>query len=219
MKHQMGEFKIYSINNPLILSIDDIIPEELVDGLAQDIEEKCNFTKAKVATTTGKPADDIKRTNETSSIHYMQSDGARVFLDAASSVLRLHPAQAEPLSVIKYQKGQQFEAHLDAFQDDKIQHYTPQAGNRVATAILYLNDVLDGGETDFPKMGVCVPHKKGRCVFFSNTHMGTGQPLDLSTHAGLPVIRGEKMAVNLWFRSGVYDNNMYQKWLEKQNSL
>ena len=68
-------------------------------------------------------------------------------------------------------------------------------------------------------MHITIPAKKGRVVLFSNCHMGTTQPIDLSMHAGMPVIRGEKTAVNLWFRSGVYDNNMYQKWLEQQQSV
>lgn len=219
MKHEMGENKLYSINNPLLMTIDDFLPEEVVDLLSSDIEEHCIFKDAQVSTNDGTGEKSNLRTNETSSLHYLQSEGARIFLDAASASLRLNPAQAEPISVIKYKKGQQFEPHMDAFGDDKLNAYSPQAGNRIATAILYLNDVQHGGETDFPNMKITIPAKKGRVVLFSNCHMGTTQPLELSMHAGLPVIRGEKTAVNLWFRSGVYDNNMYQKWLEQQQSV
>ena len=219
MKHEMGENKLYSINNPLLMTIDDFLPEEVVDLLSSDIEKHCIFKGAQVSTNDGTGEKSNLRTNETSSLHYLQSEGARIFLDAASDSLRLNPAQAEPISVIKYKKGQQFEPHMDAFGDDKLNAYSPQAGNRIATAILYLNDVQHGGETDFPNMKITIPAKKGRVVLFSNCHMGTTQPLELSMHAGLPVIRGEKTAVNLWFRSGVYDNNMYQKWLEQQQSV
>ena len=219
MKHEMGEYKLHSINNPLILTIEDFLPEETVDTLMDDINEHCVFKEAIVSTEDGTGEYTNKRNNQTSSLNFAQSDGARMFLDMASATLRVHPSQAEPLSVIKYLPGQQFEPHLDAFGEDKIESYSPQAGNRIATAILYLNDVQHGGETDFPNMGITIPAKKGTCVFFSNTFMGTCTPIDLSMHAGMPVIRGEKTAVNLWFRSGVYDNNMYQKWLESQQSV
>ena len=40
--------------------------------------------------------------------------------------------------------------------------------------------------------------------------------VDLSYHGALPVIRGQKMAINMWFRRGIYDNDLYQKWLEHE---
>ena len=32
-------------------------------------------------------------------------------------------------------------------------------------------------------------------------------------HGALPVIRGQKKAINVWFRKGVYDQVMYQDYL------
>ena len=215
-KHNFGENKIYSINNPLLFTIDDFLPEECLDMLLEDIDKHVKFHEAKVVGEKGSIRD-RRRTNLTgNTIHYLQSTPAQTFLDLASATLRLHPSQAEPLSIIKYQIGQQYEAHYDTFDGDKLEQHSPTAGQRVATALLYLTDVQDGGETDFPKLGITIPPKKGRCVFFSTTLMGTDQQNELSLHGGLPVNRGEKIAVNLWFRKGVFDNDMYQKWLENE---
>lgn len=217
MKHKFGETKIHSIANPQVFTVDDFLPDEILDNLIKDIDDLCTFDDASVVGEDGKSTKDIRRTNKTAnSIHYMQSNAAQIFLDNASAMIRLHPAQAEPLSIIKYQLGQQYEPHHDCFSDETLKDHAPEAGNRVATALLYLTDVQDGGLTTFPKMDITIPPKRNRCIFFSLTHTGTDQSLDLALHGSEPVIRGEKMAINLWFRQKVYDNHMYTKYLENE---
>ena len=78
---------------------------------------------------------------------------------------------------------------------------------RVLAWMSYLNDVEEGGETGFPELGINVPPKKGDAVVFHNT-----LPNDAATHpkinprslhGGMPVIKGEKWMVNLWFRENL----------------
>ena len=38
--------------------------------------------------------------------------------------------------------------------------------------------------------------------------MGTDIQLDTSLHASQPVIKGEKLAANLWFRQTTYDESL-----------
>ena len=42
--------------------------------------------------------------------------------------------------------------------------------------------------------------KDGKIVVFHDCYKGTDKPHPDSFHGGLPVIRGEKWAFNLWFR-------------------
>ena len=217
LQHTPAAPKVYSINNPLLMEIDDFLPSDILEDLENDIEKLCKFHKSGVVGADGKTAMSRLRTSQSAnSIHYLQSEAVRFFMDAASTALRLHPAQSEPVQIVKYDMGEQYEPHHDTFAEDTLQENTPAAGNRIATALLYLNDVQDGGETDFPNMGITIEPKRGRCIFFSTTHMGTEQQLDLSYHGALPVIRGQKMAINMWFRRGIYDNDLYQKWLEHE---
>ena len=67
-------------------------------------------------------------------------------------------------------------------------------------ALAYLNDVDEGGATDFPDIGVSINPNKGDVVVFHNCIDGTSDINPKSLHGGSPVVSGEKWAVNLWFR-------------------
>lgn len=54
----------------------------------------------------------------------------------------------EGLQVLHYQKGEKYEPHWDYFQDQVNQQ---NGGQRVATLLMYLTNVEEGGETVFPR--------------------------------------------------------------------
>lgn len=108
---------------------------------------------------------------------------------------------AEPLSVLRYLPGQEYKPHYDHFAVDE--HGAPRVqdsnGQRIATVFVYLNDVEEGGATDFPRLGKRTQPAKGKAVAFLNCN-ASGQPnLDM-LHAGMPVVHGEKWLATLWFR-------------------
>ena len=49
------------------------------------------------------------------------------------------------LQVLNYHHGEKYEGHFDAFFDSK--NAESNGGNRLATVLMYLNDVEEGGET------------------------------------------------------------------------
>ncbi|KIZ06710.1 hypothetical protein MNEG_1236 [Monoraphidium neglectum] len=51
---------------------------------------------------------------------------------------------SEDLQVLRYSDGQSYRPHMDTLQDKEF-------GPRVATVLLYLSDVEEGGETAFPE--------------------------------------------------------------------
>jgi len=56
----------------------------------------------------------------------------------------------EDIQVLRYENGQEYGAHWDWF-DDPVKHADQMtAGNRIATVLMYLSDVEEGGETAFP---------------------------------------------------------------------
>ena len=79
-------------------------------------------------------------------------------------------------------------------------------GQRLVTALMYLNDVDAGGSTGFPKLDLEVDPIPGRMVLFHNVKPKRGRDLrhEKSLHGGMPVHAGEKWACNLWFRAEPY---------------
>lgn len=105
---------------------------------------------------------------------------------------------AEPLSVLRYQVGEEYKPHRDYLADPSLTAaHTP--GQRIGTAFCYLNDVELGGETQFLHWNKRVNPKTGRIVIFHNCN-ADGSPDSDSVHAGLPVLAGEKWLATLWFR-------------------
>ena len=61
--------------------------------------------------------------------------------------LLIPPGHAEGLQVLRYARGQEYRPHFDYFFHAAA---NDNGGNRLATALLYLSDVEEGGETIFP---------------------------------------------------------------------
>ena len=101
----------------------------------------------------------------------------------------------EPLHILRYQAGQQYRPHFDVL---------PAVSNqRGKTAILFLNDDFEGGETVFPDLDLKFRMKAGDMLLFDNVNEN-GNRNDLSKHAGLPVIAGEKWIATRWIRQEPY---------------
>ena len=73
-------------------------------------------------------------------------------------------------------------------------------GQRLLTALVYLNTPEEGGSTAFPRMKTEVKAENGKLLVFENVYKNTVNKHHLSEHAGMPVIKGEKYIFNLWFR-------------------
>lgn len=103
----------------------------------------------------------------------------------------------EPLTVLRYGPGQQYRPHHDAHV------YTPIEKRRHYTAILYLNDGYEGGETGFPKLGIKVRGVAGDLLVFRNLK-ADGSLEEGLVHAGNPVTRGEKWIATRWIWGSSY---------------
>ncbi|QHO40354.1 putative prolyl 4-hydroxylase [Arachis hypogaea] len=125
----------------------------------------------------------------------------------------------EGLQVLHYEVGQKYEPHYDYFQDE---FNTKNGGQRIATVLMYLTDVEEGGETVFPaakgnfsslpwwnelsdcgKKGLSIKPKRGDALLFWS--MRPDATLDPSSlHGGCPVIKGNKWSSTKWMRVSEY---------------
>ncbi|KDP23952.1 hypothetical protein JCGZ_25340 [Jatropha curcas] len=125
----------------------------------------------------------------------------------------------EGLQVLHYEVGQKYEPHFDYFNDE---FNTRNGGQRIATLLMYLSDVEEGGETVFPaaegnvsdvpwwnelsecgKGGLSVKPKRGDALLFWS--MKPDASLDPSSlHGGCAVIKGNKWSATKWMRVNEY---------------
>ena len=103
----------------------------------------------------------------------------------------------EPLHVLRYAPSQQYRPHHDAHA------FGPVEKRRIATALLYLNDAYEGGETQFPELGIKVRGGVGDLLTFHNLDAAK-MPDPRMIHAGLPITAGEKWLATRWIRGADY---------------
>ncbi|KAJ4847061.1 hypothetical protein Tsubulata_039066 [Turnera subulata] len=127
----------------------------------------------------------------------------------------------EMIQVLRYEKGQKYEPHVDYFLDE---FNTNWGGQRIATVLMYLSYVDEGGETVFPesmaktsqegmddnwsdcaKTGFAVKPEKGDALLFFSLHPNaTADPK--SVHGSCPVIKGEKWSATKWIHVRPLEN-------------
>jgi prolyl 4-hydroxylase len=140
----------------------------------------------------GREYRDPIRTSDGSTMHWLIEDPAIHALNRRLAAIGGTAAeQGEPLQVLRYHPGQQYRPHMD---------WLPGEPNRrVMTALVWLNEGYDGGETEFVRTGLQVKGRKGDALLFRNGLPG-GRPDPASEHAGLPVAKGVKLLASRWIR-------------------
>ena len=141
----------------------------------------------------------------TSSTHFFEAGQKQAQALAAkiASVTGIDPVHAEPLQGQRYLEGQEYRRHCDFFHTDKPywQVERRRGGQRSWTAMVYLNEVEEGGGTDFPALDLTIAPEPGTLVLWDNMTRN-GRPNRALVHAALPVTSGRKYVVTQWYRQG-----------------
>ena len=103
---------------------------------------------------------------------------------------------SEGVQLVRYLAGEYFVSHTDYFKPGD-RGIDIDAGQRLFTGLLYLNDDFGGGETRFGQLNITVIPTKGSLLFWRNINH-SGEPDRRTAHQGLPVVDGVKFAANLW---------------------
>jgi prolyl 4-hydroxylase len=104
--------------------------------------------------------------------------------------------QGEPLQVLRYRPGGEYKPHFDAIPGF--------ANQRILTMIVWLNEDYEGGETMFMKTGVKLKGSTGDALLFRNALPDGSRDPD-AAHAGLPVVKGEKLIASRWIRARPFE--------------
>ncbi|MDM0059229.1 2OG-Fe(II) oxygenase [Variovorax fucosicus] len=123
-------------------------------------------------------------------------------LDRRLSMLMNLPLEnGEGLQVLYYPTGAGSEPHYDYLAPTNAanRESIARSGQRVSTLVTYLNDVPDGGQTVFPRLGLAVSPIRGNACYFEYGD-DNGRVDTRSLHASAPVTRGEKWVMTKWMR-------------------
>lgn len=194
-------------NDPLIQVIDNFLSAEDCNYLIKKGGAK--LTRALVSSASGGEVSS-GRTGSNCWLSFEDDSSLKEIALAISSRVNIPLENSENMQLIYYSLGQEYKPHFDAYdlKSDRGIRCTKNGGQRLVTALLYLNDVRKGGGTIFPKLDIIVEAKAGRALVFQNTLLNDSIRHPLSLHGGLPVEEGEKWAVNLWFRQFSTGNNV-----------
>ena len=189
-------------SDPIIYVVDDFISED-------ECQEFINCSKDKLqpATVVGlKEEQKLQdRTNEFAWLEHHANETIHEVSKRLSILVQMPIRNAEMFQVVHYESGTEYKPHFDSFdQSTELgKKYWEPGGQRMITALIYLNDVADGGATYFPELNISINPKKGNVLVFHNTISETTNINPRSLHAGMPVTSGEKWAANLWFRENL----------------
>ncbi|XP_022239838.1 prolyl 4-hydroxylase subunit alpha-2-like isoform X1 [Limulus polyphemus] len=155
------------------------------------------------ATHRGEDGLDKASVRRISKIAWINDEDEKEFISKISRRLELTTGlgadrnnyEAEAYQVSNYGLGGHYVTHFDFHlmtnstrQISKLEEFI---GQRIATFMIYLTDVEEGGATVFPSLGVAVRPKKGAAVFWWNLYKN-GDPDLLTRHGGCPVLIGSK---------------------------
>ncbi|KAF9665956.1 hypothetical protein SADUNF_Sadunf16G0179000 [Salix dunnii] len=173
----------------------------------------------KMAVSKLKPSTLALRKGETTESTFISGSedktGVLDFIERKIAKATMIPqSHGEAFNILRYEIGQKYDSHYDAFNPDE---YGPQPSQRVASFLLYLSTVEEGGETMFPfengsavssgfEYKQCVglkvkPRQGDGLLFYSLFPNGTIDRASL--HGSCPVIEGEKWVATKWIRDQI----------------
>lgn len=189
---------------PQVIVFGDVLSP---DECAEMIERSRHRLKRSTTVNPDTGKEDVIRNRTSEGIWYQRGEDAFIErMDRRISSLMNWPVEnGEGLQILHYGTTGEYRPHFDYFPPDQPGSavHTAQGGQRVATLVIYLNDVPDGGETIFPEAGMSVAANQGGAVYFR--YMNERRQLDpLTLHGGAPVLSGDKWIMTKWMRERAY---------------
>jgi hypothetical protein len=187
--------------SPRIRKVDGFMSKAACDWVIE--RARGRLARARIYSSSGGgPAVNPSRTNTETDFNIIQSDLVLLLLRARiAEATGLPTAVMELTKVLHYSVGERFDLHFD-FIDPSAPDLGPELaarGQRLATFLVYLNDDYEGGETEFPRVGLRHRGRMGSALYFANVTT-RGEPDLLTLHAGLAPARGEKWLLSQWIR-------------------
>eukprot|EP00933_Yihiella_yeosuensis_P077308 TRINITY_DN8768_c0_g2_i1.p1 TRINITY_DN8768_c0_g2~~TRINITY_DN8768_c0_g2_i1.p1 ORF type:complete len:342 (+),score=47.24 TRINITY_DN8768_c0_g2_i1:28-1026(+) len=210
--------------SPRIFQIDDFLSDDEMTFLKKHGEPLLQQSLT-IDRATGQFHEDKVRTNSQMYLSKEECRDHAIFGQIARRLYRLARVplgHGEQIQLGRYKVGQKYDCHFDSEVHQNVL--------RVATVLVYLNDVEAGGDTIFPMGEACSnlndccnipansttsplrkfhPQKGRAMLFFSHALTGVIEPHAM--HCSCPVLEGEKWVMQAWFRTTLYEASPHYK--------
>jgi prolyl 4-hydroxylase len=195
---------LFVLKKPQVILLGNVLCAEECDAIIAH----CGTRYTRSTVTAEADGASVVHEGRTSEMAFIQRGEVEVAerVERRLAALAHWPAEcSEPFQLQKYGVTQEYRPHFDWLDPDSSGHrsHLARGGQRLATFVLYLSDVDQGGGTVFPALGLEVFPKKGSALWFLNTD-GNHQPDQQTLHGGAPVVSGTKIIANKWLRQGRY---------------
>ena len=155
---------------PWLITFDNFLTDEECDAMIE-LGHQSNYERSKdvgalQADGSYDSVESLGRTSENAWCSHQkkcrQQDVPKRIHRRIELVTGIKANHSEDFQILKYEPGQFYRQHHDyiELQADR------QCGPRVLTFFLYLNNVEEGGATNFPLLGIAVTPKKGKAVLW-----------------------------------------------------
>ena len=195
---------LMTVGSPRIVLFGNLLSAEECEQMIEASRRRLQRSTV-VNAETG--AYDVHADRTSDGTHFERGENPLVArIEARISELTGCPVEnGEPLQVLHYLPGAEYKPHHDYFDaaqpgNDRV---LALGGQRIATVVMYLNDVEAGGSTVFPALGLDVLPRRGSAVYFAYTG-ASGETDPRTLHGGSPVVAGEKWVATKWLRQRRY---------------
>ncbi|KAH8029957.1 hypothetical protein HPB51_006163 [Rhipicephalus microplus] len=182
-----------SPSEPRLWLVHDFLSHDECESLRREA------TELEPALVTEENGRDDEPDTRTAALAWLENNGSalRVY-QRASALTGLTMESAEKLQVLNYAPGGHYNEHTDPLEREE------EDGERLATLLVYLSDVKQGGSTAFPEANIAIRPRRGSALFWFNLKQETAvslRQIDYSTsHGSCPVLHGSKWIATLWIR-------------------
>ncbi|WP_229260157.1 2OG-Fe(II) oxygenase [Duganella aquatilis] len=195
---------LFVLKKPQVILLGNVLSDAECDAIVAHCGTR--YTRSTVtAEADGASVVHEGRTSEMAFIQRGEAEVAERIDRRLAALAHWSPECTEPFQLQKYGQTQEYRPHYDWLDPDSAGHrpHLARGGQRLATFVLYLCDVEQGGGTVFPSLGLEVFPKKGSALWFLNTD-SNHQPDTQTLHGGAPVVKGTKIIANKWLRQERY---------------
>lgn len=198
LRHGTTPFETHAVDGFCLYRLPQRFPADLCERAVNSIRH--GLRPSTITTVPDGQAQDF-RTSSTCDLATFDASLSHHIAAELSALLGDVHDTSEPIQAQHYAVGQEFKAHTDYFEpgSNEYKTFAGPRGQRSWTCMVYLNDVEEGGETEFPFLARrFTPQTGDALVWCSVEANGCVNPKSL--HQAHPVTAGEKFVLTQWCR-------------------